>query len=255
MADQCEKHGPYSVFCRSCDLDTIEAMTSLNPPLEGAENGTVPELPSGDGGPTPLPSYAAFQQQQGALPDIIIEAINAYDGFMADDGCDEHDAYVALSSIMGRMRDRAALYIPAVSAPPAGPLQRVEEGASRDHDPSTFATLPQSLAKGRDEAHVTGWAPFDTAPTDGRPFRAQHEEVMRWLAYKPEGARQMGKPGRWQIHNGFGWDNFPGNPARLSWADLPVAKGEAVAAMQKTDRLDALDTIDLINQDSEGEGT
>jgi hypothetical protein len=24
MSEVCEKHGPYSTFCRECDLDTIE---------------------------------------------------------------------------------------------------------------------------------------------------------------------------------------------------------------------------------------
>lgn len=49
----------------------------------------------------------------------------------------------------------------------------------------------------------------DALPNDGSIFyMRQIVGPYRWKAYKPEGQKQMGVSGRWQIANEFGgWDN------------------------------------------------
>ena len=50
-------------------------------------------------------------------------------------------------------------------------------------------------------------------PKDGSSFTTRFEvtETYRWKKYKPDGARQMGKPGRWQrmVWKGeyYTWEN------------------------------------------------
>lgn len=52
------------------------------------------------------------------------------------------------------------------------------------------------------------WQPLDTAPKDGRYIYVRQNAVYRWLPYKPNSQeRQRGKKGRWQRHNGYGFDN------------------------------------------------
>jgi hypothetical protein len=61
-----------------------------------------------------------------------------------------------------------------------------------------------------------GWRDISSAPKGGdRPvyINVRSISTYRWLPYKPDGRRQMGKVGRWQVAAGEygGWDN----------ADLP----------------------------------
>lgn len=52
-----------------------------------------------------------------------------------------------------------------------------------------------------------GWQDIRTAPKDGTALKIRTYIVVRWLAYKPDGARQMKRAGRWQAHDGHGWTN------------------------------------------------
>lgn len=57
--------------------------------------------------------------------------------------------------------------------------------------------------------------PIDTAPRDGTPMFVM--KTVRYEPYKPDGVRQMGKSGRWQEWNGYGWDNCKEDPEE--WVD------------------------------------
>jgi hypothetical protein len=51
------------------------------------------------------------------------------------------------------------------------------------------------------------WQPMDTAPKDGTFIYVQQTAVYRWLAYKANSQEvKRGKKGRWQMHNGYGFD-------------------------------------------------
>ncbi len=43
---------------------------------------------------------------------------------------------------------------------------------------------------------------------DGEPFEIQVPTTVRWKKYKPSSSQfKGGKLGRWQEHNGYGWNN------------------------------------------------
>ncbi|CAN7395322.1 hypothetical protein [Neorhizobium sp. LjRoot104] len=71
----------------------------------------------------------------------------------------------------------------------------------------------------------------ETYPKDGSTFVLESIEriAYRWAKYKPDGARQMGKPGRWQrqVWSGdyFKWENC-GDPVGVlspAEADGPIS--------------------------------
>lgn len=66
------------------------------------------------------------------------------------------------------------------------------------------------------------WLDIKTAPQDGTPVIAP--EFYRFLPYKPQGQKQMGKKGRWQRHNGYGWDNCEEPPC---WKPAEEVKKKA----------------------------
>lgn len=49
--------------------------------------------------------------------------------------------------------------------------------------------------------------PISEAPTDGTEILVA--VAYRYQTYKPDGARQMRKSGRWQAMGEFGWENAP----------------------------------------------
>lgn len=69
-------------------------------------------------------------------------------------------------------------------------------------------------------------------PKDGSTFVLESIDriAYRWAKYKPDGARQMGKPGRWQkqVWNGdwFKWENCEAPVGELSppIEDGPISK-------------------------------
>lgn len=66
----------------------------------------------------------------------------------------------------------------------------------------------RSASAPSDQADANGWRPTSEAPTaPGTYINVRSVVCYRWLAYKPDGARQMGKPGRWQRATEYGWEN------------------------------------------------
>ena len=52
------------------------------------------------------------------------------------------------------------------------------------------------------------WQSIDSAPKDGTVIEVQVITLMRWLPYKPTSQQfKRGEKGRWQRHNGYGWEN------------------------------------------------
>lgn len=66
-------------------------------------------------------SSIEYQQKRGAGWDIVDEAINTYDQWMLDD---DYDFHMILQKIVGRMKERRALYHPD----PARPTPAAEGG-------------------------------------------------------------------------------------------------------------------------------
>lgn len=52
--------------------------------------------------------------------------------------------------------------------------------------------------------------PISEAPMNGTPILVTH--TMRYLPYKKDGQRQMGKKGRWQEATEYGWKNAEVEP-------------------------------------------
>lgn len=73
----------------------------------------------------------------------------------------------------------------------------------------------------------------ETYPKDGSSFVTETivRTVYRWAKYKPDGARQMGKPGRWQkqVWSGdyFKWENCEEPTGEIS---SPIEDGPISAA-------------------------
>lgn len=91
------------------------------------------------------------------------------------------------------------------------------------HTQRVSVYYPDEVARLIHAARNGGWQPIESAPRDGTPLRIRTCEVMRWLAYKPDGARQMKKAGRWQKHDGFGWANCPDPSGPWQFADSRAA--------------------------------
>jgi hypothetical protein len=62
----------------------------------------------------------------------------------------------------------------------------------------------------------SGWQPIESAPEDGTPIITSR--IVRYLPYKPDGQRQMKAKGRWQEHNGYGWENTQLDP--VEWQPM-----------------------------------
>jgi len=53
--------------------------------------------------------------------------------------------------------------------------------------------------------------PIKTAPRDGSMIAVV--TYVRWQPYKPASEQyRNGTKGRWQSHNGYGWENMDGTP-------------------------------------------
>lgn len=81
-----------------------------------------------------------------------------------------------------------------------------------DTGPSPPAALDLRAFLSRPDAQDRRWRPISEAPVDGTWIEVRQEpDLYRWLAYKPDGARQMKKAGRWQrcVWRGdyFKWEN------------------------------------------------
>lgn len=78
-------------------------------------------------------------------------------------------------------------------------------------------------------------------PKDGSTFVTETIErtAYRWAKYKPDGARQMGKPGRWQkqVWSGdyFKWENCEEPEGELS---PPIEDGPIAKAFKQAGALD-----------------
>lgn len=70
-----------------------------------------------------------------------------------------------------------------------------------------------------------GWTEGEP-PTPERMemFYVRAIEVYRWLPYKPDGARQMRRSGRWQKHQGYGFENHDW-PDGAQWRRVPPPPG------------------------------
>jgi hypothetical protein len=51
------------------------------------------------------------------------------------------------------------------------------------------------------------WRPVSEAPQVAGHIIVRLVTTYRWLPYKPDGRRQMGRPGRWQAATEYGWTN------------------------------------------------
>ena len=94
--------------------------------------------------------------------------------------------------------------------------------ASLSDNASLKAAEARAIAA--EEALKAGWS------TDAPPMRrdawieVRGVDVYRWLPYKPDGARQMKKAGRWQKHDGYGFTNAE-LPEGAEWR--PVSSTDA----------------------------
>lgn len=75
---------------------------------------------------------------------------------------------------------------------------------------------------------MAGWMPISEAPLNGTPLAGYR--TIRYLPYKPDGQRQMNKPGRWQEHNGHGWENCQDEPDMFQLLPQPTAPIESGTA-------------------------
>jgi hypothetical protein len=60
------------------------------------------------------------------------------------------------------------------------------------------------------ETDAKDWRPMSEAPELPGTYinvRTTTTNTYRWLAYKPDGARQMRAKGRWQRATEYGWEN------------------------------------------------
>lgn len=72
------------------------------------------------------------------------------------------------------------------------------------------------------EGGEVGYRPISEAPKDGTAIAAT--ELYRWLAYKPGAPKSLlRRGGRWQRHNGYGWENA--EPPEM-WLPGAVVKGK-----------------------------
>ena len=81
---------------------------------------------------------------------------------------------------------------------------------------------------------LSGWWPIETAPKDGTVLEVPH--LVRYLPYKEQARKQGYGHGRWQEHNGFGWQNINWEPTGFRIAS---PKQETVAKpIDVTDKYD-----------------
>ena len=67
------------------------------------------------------------------------------------------------------------------------------------------------------------WRPTTEAPEiPGTYINVRTVNTYRWLAYKADGARQMGKSGRWQRATEHGWENaaLPEGGWQTAWGSF-----------------------------------
>ena len=78
--------------------------------------------------------------------------------------------------------------------------------------------------------HDQQWRPITEAVgVAGNVIQVRRVEAYRWLPYKPDGRRQTGKTGRWQVFDGYGWRNAE-LPEGAEFAPLPPRQSERGAA-------------------------
>lgn len=66
-----------------------------------------------------------------------------------------------------------------------------------------------------------GWTEGEPPPPDRLAmYYVRMIEVFRWLPYRPDGARQMRRSGRWQKHQGYGFENHEW-PDGVQWRPVP----------------------------------
>jgi len=77
------------------------------------------------------------------------------------------------------------------------------------------------------EGAADRWSNDPPSPTKpGTYISVRVVETYRWLAYKPDGARQMRAKGRWQKFEGFGFSNAA-IPHGAEWRELPDTSQQA----------------------------
>lgn len=75
-------------------------------------------------------------------------------------------------------------------------------------NPPEVARLVEKGLERQAQQSSSGWRPIREAPTaPGTYINVRSVTTYRWLAYKPDGVRQMKKAGRWQIATEHGWEN------------------------------------------------
>lgn len=89
-----------------------------------------------------------------------------------------------------------------------------------------LSALRTKLESAVEAGKADKWLPIATAPKDGTVV-VSHRSV-RYLPYKPDGKRQMKTEGRWQEHNGYGWENCKEPPT--GW--MPMPEDAAMQAAQ-----------------------
>ena len=97
----------------------------------------------------------------------------------------------------------------------------IEDVSIPDHGQAPCGERGQSSAE--QAAALAEWSTNAPPRKPGTYISVRAIETYRWLPYKPDGARQMLRKGRWQKFDGYGFTNAE-PPEGAEWRHLEDGK-------------------------------